>query len=273
MNEIRSMRQETIRSNPVLIAEGYGEARVSIDKSATTDRFIVALDGVDKAALKQKHADEFESMRLALSLEGKAPANFVQVADQVYFRHPSGRDVYSFSVSMNGRVYLSKSLSTEGVTDIQSRFLALQVDKSLSAVKRLSSRMTEHERDPLRAFLFGWSALEILIAKCFSRYEQQFMSPLADGPQTVLRGKFLFRVRDVMKDKYRLSDKFHCVSSILFAHSSEDDVRADVEQFQKIKKMRDTMLHGEEYDENGLPIEELASLLQKYTTAYLDAKP
>jgi hypothetical protein len=170
---------------------------------------------------------------------------------------------------MAARANVSTGLSVEGAHRVSSRFLAVQAAPKLTSIKRLYSQMAEYENDPLKAFLFGWSALEILIAKTFSDYEESFVAPLREGPQTRLRGRFLGRVREVMKDKYRLLDKFACVSAVLFADAPELDVHDDAERFGRIKKIRDKILHGEAFTESDLSVNELAALLRKYVIAYL----
>jgi hypothetical protein len=269
IKEIRFARQRAGGTDTVLIAEGYGKAPVAMKHSANKNGYVVVLDGVDMTAVKNAHAEELESMKFALGFEGNSPANFAKIAEGIYLTDPDGRTVYSLNFSLTAHATVSTGLSAEGIRNISSRFLAIQKAPALSSIKRLYSRMAEHESDPLKGFLFGWSALEILIAKSFSSYEQDFMSPLLEGPQVGLREKFLRRVREVMKDKYRLSDKFNCASSVLFAEVSEVDVHADADRFERIKRVRDRILHGDDFSDRELPVGELAALLRKYVIAYL----
>jgi hypothetical protein len=270
--EIRLARQKASGS-PILIAEGYGTALVSMERSANKDGYIVVLDGVNKAPIINDHAEELESMKLALGFERESPSNFSKLAEGVYFTDSVGQTVFSLTFSLSANLHLSTELSSEGARNISSRFVALQSTPALNSIKRLYSRMAEHESDPLKAFLFGWSALEILIAKSFSKYEEDFLSPLLEGPQAALRGRFLSRVRAVMSDKYRLSDKFNCVSSVLFANADEIHVNADAERFDRIKKVRDKIMHGDDFNPGDLPVKELAALLRKYVIAYLSMNP
>jgi hypothetical protein len=130
--------------------------------------------------------------------------------------------------------------------------------------------MAENEDEPLKAFLFGWSALEILVSKMFIAFEEEFMSPLLGGAQARLRERFLRRVREVMKAKYRLVEKFTCVTVALFPDAADADVAGYLEQFERLKRMRDKLLHGEDVPEKMLPIHELSGLLRRYVLAYLD---
>lgn len=268
LEEIRSARQKN-GWDTVLIAEGYGQAIVSTAASTKTDDFTVILDGIDKSSIKKVHSEELESMALALGFEADIPSSFVKIAEGIYFTDSEGGTAYSLSFLLSGRASASIGLSKDRLANISSQFRQIQSSSTLRSVRRLYFRMAEYENDPLRAFLFGWSALEILISKTFSEYEQEFMAPLRAGPQSGLRDEFLQRVRDVMLGRYRLLDKFNCVSAVLLADSPEQEVLADADRFESIKKMRDRVLHGEAFNERELPVSMLAALLRKYVVAYL----
>ncbi|AOV17634.1 hypothetical protein BJI67_11700 [Acidihalobacter aeolianus] len=123
--------------------------------------------------------------------------------------------------------------------------------------------------DQLKTFLSGWAALEILIAKAFKRYEQEFLSPFTQIGQESMRERFLARIKDVMKDKYRLSDKFVAVSAVLFRDASREDFQRDYQTFRDLKERRDSISHGDPFEENSLPIQQVDALLRKYCLAYI----
>lgn len=108
-----------------------------------------------------------------------------------------------------------------------------------------------------------------MIAKTFKTYEDTFLSPLANAEQQGLREKFLSRVKNVMKDKYRLTEKFAAVGAVLFPNARENINQNDFEQFTKLKKLRDSIFHGDEFSERDLPVYELAALLRKYILAHV----
>ena len=107
----------------------------------------------------------------------------------------------------------------------------------LDSVERLFSQMTDRGADRLKIFLSGWTALEILIAKSFKAYESEFLLPFTNAEQPSLRERFLGRVKDVMKDKYRLADKFIAVTAVLFPSMSTEDVSKLYDEFEKLKKL------------------------------------
>jgi hypothetical protein len=269
IDKIRSARRTKDSKSTVLVAYGYGEAPVSLAHSGEKNGYVFVLEGADKESIRRAHKDELESMKLALGFEGTSLSSFVKIADGVHFKDSDKRTVYSIEFSLSGHANVSTGLSSDAITRISSRFSQINASPSLASVKRLYSQMAEYERDPLKAFLFGWSALEILISKAFSEYEAKFVSPLLDGPQKELRSRFLERTREVMSGKYRLMDKFVCVSAVLFPNATSEQALDRSESFGRIKETRDKMLHGREVVENELPVSGITNLLREYVIAYL----
>ena len=76
-------------------------------------------------------------------------------------------------------------------------------------------------------------------------------------------------IRGVMKDKYRLADKFGIVAMQLSAIDADKDVIA----FREAKKVRDELFHGSNIDENTLPVASVRSLLVKYLQLHLGEHP
>ena len=70
---------------------------------------------------------------------------------------------------------------------------------------------------------------------------------------------FLERIKDVMKDKYRLTDKFSLVASFL-----SNEITDDINLFKRLKNIRDNISHGKEFDEETLPVEDARKLVSKY---------
>src|SRR5262249_13040870 len=64
LDEIRAERQK-LAGQTALVAYGYGRAFVSLAESRERPDYIVFLDGVDTAAIKESHRDEIESMKVA----------------------------------------------------------------------------------------------------------------------------------------------------------------------------------------------------------------
>jgi hypothetical protein len=268
IEEIKAERKKKIGGQAVLLFEAQGEIDATLKEPLREhETFIVTIDAVEKRRVRQIYQAEIEAMKMAVAFESDAPSRFADLTDGTYLITEAGKIVYSISFSMSGEASVSTSLSDEAVKRISARYAVLNKADDLDSVERLFSQMAEYEADRLKAFLSGWAAFEILIAKSFKSYEQAFLSPFTKAEQPTLRERFLVRIKDVMKDKYRLTDKFIAVTAVLFPGAADDDGRQDYEKFCKLNDLRDSIFHGERFSEKELPVHELAALLRKYVLA------
>jgi hypothetical protein len=113
----------------------------------------------------------------------------------------------------------------------------------------------------------AWNAMEIFVNATFkSTYEVQWSQIIEKGA-SVSAKPVVERIAEVMKDKYRLADKFLIIASIL------DPVRAatDEKEFRRLKKVRDGLLHVLDMPTEPLPTEAAQSLLLKFMGLHLRA--
>jgi hypothetical protein len=268
VEQIKSKRRKRIGSHAVLVYEASGEIDASVqDPSHELEDFIVTFDAIDKQELIRRHLPEIDSMMSAVALESKTPSKFEKLAEGLYLTNAERKIIYSINFSMSGEASVSTGMTPVGANRISERFSLLQRANEMKQVQRLFTQMADMENDRLKAFLSGWAALEILIAKLFKAYEEEFLSPLTNAGQPTLRERFLQRLKGVMKDKYRLTDKFLVVTSVLFPNASDSEVKEDYEQFSTLKNLRDKIFHGSEFSERDLPVHNLATLLRKYILA------
>lgn len=268
IEEIKAERKNKIGGQAVLVFEAQGDIDATLKEPLREHgTFIVTFDAVEKRRVRQIHQADIEAMKVAVAFESDTPSRFADLADGTYLLTEAGKIVYSISFSMSGEASVSTSLSDEAAKRISARYAALNGADDLASVERLFSQMADYGTDRLKAFLSGWAALEILIAKSFKSYEQAFLSPFTKGEQPTLRKRFLGRIKGVMKDKYRLTDKFIAVTAVLFPGAANDDVQQDYQKFCKLKDLRDSIFHGEPFSEKDLPVHELAALLRKYVLA------
>ena len=267
LEEIKAQRKKKRGEQAVLLFEAEGEIEATLNEPLEEyDTFILTFDAVDGRRVRQIHQPDIEAMKLAVAFESDTPSRFAYLADGTYLLTDTGKILYSISFEMSAEGSVSTSLSDEAAKRISALYASLNGTKELESVERLFSQMAEYGTDRLKVFLSGWAALEILIAKSFKSYEEAFLSPFTKAQQSTLRERFLGRIKDVMKDKYRLTDKFIAVAAVLFP---ENDVQQDYERFCKLKKLRDSILHGEPFSEKELPVYELAALLRKYVLAHI----
>lgn len=268
----RTARKQKIGAQAVLVFEAFGEAEASLkDPCRELEGFIVTFDAVDKQAIKRVHQRDVEAMKLALAFESEMPSRFSLLSEGMYLTEDSGRIVYSFTPTVSAAtISVSTGLTPDRASRISARYQRLQQVGDMETLQRLFTQMADTEADPLKAFLAGWAALEIFVAKSFKTYEERFLSPLKNAGQSTLRERFFQRVREVMKDKYRLTDKFVVVAAVLFPDEADHVVLHDFETFRQLKELRDSIYHGEEFSEKNLPVYELAAVLRRYVVAHVE---
>src|SRR5205807_4350030 len=111
----------------------------------------------------------------------------------------------------------------------------------------------------------AWAALEMFVNGLFSdHYNEEWLSKLEMGTPSSAQRCFE-HLRSVMKDKYRLADKFLIISSLLDEMASE----ADTEKFRVINKVRNKIHTGEITDIH-LSVEDVQGLLRRYIRLHVD---
>ncbi len=268
VEEIKAERNKKVGVQPVLVFQAQGEIEAKIGEPFNEqEKFIVSFDSLDKSKVKSLHQKDLEAMKLAVGFESESPSYFAYLADGVYLLNSADKPVYSFAFSMSAEATVSRNLTEEAVANIAGRYAALKRDNSFDSVERHFSQMAEVGADRLKAFLSGWAALEIFIAKSFKSYEHSFLYPFTKAEQSTLRERFLERIKGVMQDKYRLTDKFIAVTAVLFPEINEEEAEKNYNDFCTLKSLRDSILHGESFSEKDLPVHEIAALLRKYVVA------
>src|SRR6185437_6548049 len=268
LEEIKAERKKKVGAQAVLLFQAHGEIEASVKEPLREhDTFIITFDAVEKDRVRQLHQTAIEAMKVAVAFESAAPSRFAYLSDGTYLLNHAGKPIYSISFSMSAEGSVSTPLSNEAAARIGARYVALNQENDLDSVERLFSQMADYGTDQLKAFLSGGAALEILIAKSFKSYEYAFLSPFTNADQPTLRERFLARIKCVMKDKYRLTDKFIAVTAVLFPSIEDAEAEKKYAEFCKLKELRDSIFHGEPFSEKDLPVHEMAALLRQYVLA------
>jgi hypothetical protein len=63
------------------------------------------------------------------------------------------------------------------------------------------------------------------------------------------------------------------VAAVLFPAVPDIELEKDYETFCRLKKVRDSISHGEEFSEKNLPVHDVATLLKKYVIAHIEPRP
>jgi len=269
VNSIKEERAKKYASGPFVVFSLGGETEVDLSKpTKDVGQFVIAFDAVDKERIKESY-NEFINQHLT-SLFLVAERDFrVNKVFEGFHLEKDGKVFYSYAFSGSATVTVSNPLTDEIAKKLDDYFVTLNKNAGFDDICRLLVRASSEQSDKLRSFIFAWTALEIFFNKTFRLYEQKFLEKHTIDSLPVLAQHFFKRLRDVMKGKYSLRDKFIVIVSML-----SDDAEDDLQQFVNAKKFRDKLLHGEDIEENELPINDVIRLVRKYLTLHLiESKP
>ncbi len=236
-----------------------------------TKEFAVCFDAVDKEAVRSKFRPFVDATLTAcgLSLAPQADRQVEKIGEIVYLDDAENRKpIYSFTVSSGGaRVSQSTPMTEDEISAAGPRVSALMADEAMARPVSLLQLSFDQRTDALQAFIAAWSALEIFVNANFKAiYEGRWFSVMESGAPGAATPVFE-RFRDVMRDKYRLADKFLIIAAVL----DPEDATVDDQEFRRLKKSRDDLLHAFKTPTQ-LPTDAVQKLLLKYMKSHLDRR-
>jgi hypothetical protein len=263
----RESRKKQVGNSVILFVECLGDIDASIhDPISEQGDYLVCFDAVDKSTVREKHQHNVDAVKFALALESDSFCKFRTIADGLYLLNGDGKKVYSYTFSGGAAdIFFSHALTPQAHDGLVSSYESVVVNSDTDRTIRLFSLMSDHKADKFRTFLFGWTALEVFVNKTFQLYHERFVNQLSGEAPTSLSAQYFERIKDVMKDKFTLADKFLVISSVLVRDGSAE---SDLDLFTQLKKLRNNLLHGKPIDEQVLPLDTVARLLRKYVAAH-----
>lgn len=267
---IQQTRRQKTAGSAVLLFKGAGSVEFCLSGNAREqDGYLLTFDAFDKDVIREKYVHQHRTMQLALALESTSRVRFEQVTTGIYCTDSAGRTLYSMTFS-GGRLDATGSspISDGQLKSIAQRFPVLNADTNLASTARLFSDMAIYGKEPFRAFLSGWNAIEILVNKSFKEYENRFFNSLNMALQPEMAALFLAQVRKTLEGKHNLVSRFALVSAVLLPEQDASGAETDLLTFKSIKTKRDEISHGNAFDEYSLPVHDLHNLLMKYLAAY-----
>ncbi len=268
VEEIKSSRKKQFGGNPFLVVIGESEVTLfNPSHEREAGDFIVCFDGINKDTIRDKYNKAITAIITSLTSEVDNVIGIKKVADSVVLFQEGGKPVYSYSPSVGAaKAYVSTKLTMERIEAIGKLYRLFAADTTLQRVQRLLKSSLENEEDLLRSFLAAWSAFEILVNKIFSTYENKFFNAILEGEYPEVRKKYLERIRDVMKGKYRLADKFAAIGFQLSPDTADEDLKT----VRQVKAIRDELSHGGSVDEANLPVNPIRDLASKYLRLHIE---
>lgn len=249
----------------VIIIKGDAELKINKKLHKATDQFSICFDAINKESIFKLHKEKVHAIVTSLSMSTSPEYHAEKESSGVYFIDENDKPLYSFKMQAgSARAIVSEAINDEIESEISKMIDLSTNDQQLKTPFRLFTQSLENPQDKLRSFTSAWSALEIFTNKVFSSYEDKFIAEIADDHNSHGVNQFLMRIKDVMKDKYRLMDKFSLIASLL-----SDEIEADIDLFKKMKSLRDDISHGKEFDEEALPVEDARKLAAKYLKRHM----
>jgi hypothetical protein len=243
----------------IFIADGETEPDFSRPNKETDD-YIIGFDVINKDNITATYKNQINATIAALCLASERTSIQVKrLRSDVYLINEYNKPFYSMVFSASGEMYSSMPVTTEIINQAQSH-LKKSSKKALSKVHRHLTQAISRENDELRRFMFGWAGLETLVKAVFSPYEQLFVQSLLGANPESPTHRYFKRIREVMKGKYNIADQFIIIAACI----GNELVEADIEEFIRIKKVRDALFHDTTAAEKGLPSFEVVELLKKY---------
>lgn len=222
---------------------------------------------LDKEAIRERHKPAIAGVLTTLSLRPDIYPNVRKITDAVYLVADGEKTIHVSTLSSSATGHAARAVLDDDVRFVAEHAARLVEDPELTRVTRLLTQSLGQHADNLRAFLFAWTALEIFVNKAFKVYEQRWLSRFTGSNSPALSGQFFERVQEVLRDKYRLADKFLVTASLL----SPDTAEADIAAFKTLKVTRDKLTHGEFVRDEDLPTDRVQDLLRLYLRLHLEA--
>lgn len=269
IERIQEHRKKELEGSEALIFIAEGEAHVDFSgTNRETDDYVLGFDIIDKDALVSAYRDQINAALAALCLATeRVPIQVKKLRGNVYLINELGKPVYSISGSASGEGYSSIQTTAEIIKEAKGQ-IKLIGKRALTKVYKLLTQAISRDNDELRRFMFGWAALETLIKNVFSEYEKLFVQSLLASDPATQAHRYFTRIREVMKGKYNIADQFVVVAACI----GNGAVETDIQEFIRIKKVRDALFHDTSGADKGLPTTATVELLKKYLRLHIKHK-
>jgi len=263
LEKIRESRKSQFGTGPYLIFVRGGEIEDFSSAKLVKDfgDFLVYQGGPPREILRQSSSPYVRAAIGAMTITMGDVHGIKTVSDTVVFFGSDGKPLYCYTGSATADASVIRSISEEKLDSVEEWYRVISGEPPYERVVRLLVASLQSEGDALRSFLYAWTALEILINNMFSQYENRFFEELSKDRNPDAYHQCLARIRKVMnKGKYGLADKFALIAAVLSPASADEDLS----RFEPAKKKRDALMHGQDFNEDTLPISVIHELVRKY---------
>ena len=202
------------------------------------------------------------------------------VIDFAKYWDENGKRVFLYElIGGRARVYTSPPATLQQLDRVAKLYHRLCGDAEMKTVARLIRSSFQHDGDDvLRAFLSTWFSFEVFVNKMFRIYKPKPKpsTNLPEGGHPLSRNSLVFRsfltlrlrcdafVNKMLRIYEPKGTTFADRFSVITDQLASGAINEDWTIASGAKKVRDRLLHGEEVDEDSLPIERLREIVLKY---------
>jgi hypothetical protein len=264
LKEITDRRAREGKNRVLLFIESRAEVDLDLSQPhKEAHGMVVGFDLTDRDTMVRQHQQNRRMIIASLTLAAGCEIDTHKLSEGLYCHDDTGKRYLSYTMTP-GNIRAVLSTPPEKLSTIVDYLQRCEERKDLARIVRLAADAAAAS-DRFRVWQSAWTALESLITTRFGRYEQLFLEELRGQRTDAATAHYFSRVADVMGERYRLLDKFAIIASRLFPQQ----VDADVEDFKKLKKQRDSVMHGAELNDAVLRAEAVRELLRRYLDADL----
>jgi hypothetical protein len=261
-------RRRTAGTAPYLVVVVTLDAEVSLQKSPEDlTEFSIYVDAIDKEVVRAKARPFVDDVVATTIVASESDPRFDRLSESTYLITPDDRVLYSLAFSAEGALVSIRAITQDLERKVSKYMLASRAGggSDLSSVFGLLRAAVDGGAEPLRSFVAAWSALEIFTNKLFKMYERIWFDLLVrDRPSAEIA--HLSRIREVMKGKHSLTDKFTVIAFVLDTEGAVTDIPV----FNELKNVRDRLLHRGAQETGNLPAPQVVSLIRRYLRLHLE---
>jgi len=243
-------------------AEGELLEPVSLNNARRFGNIGFGFDVINAEQYQAVHAKTIHSAATSLSLAladttGSPDAQFI--GDIIYLKGKDGIVIYCKSIEFGPvGLVVTKIVNSDIISNCNYYLPNLLKDNKMENSVRLFIKSQRKSNDNLRAFIFAWSALELLVYRLEKVNRDVWTKMLNDDFDSL--PAWDKDLTDVCSEDYRLRDRFFAVACVLNLNSAEKDS----ERFCNANKIRNGFYHTGKYIEKDLPTGEAQSLFREY---------
>jgi hypothetical protein len=276
----KARRKDKLKSNLYLVVRFLGETNANPDRTQIyeSSEFVAYVDLANRDEVSRTHHAQLQIILCALAIEIEVAPILDKITQGLYFIDELGRTSFSLTLSGTMRGTVTSPFSREHLNRISQRSSSLIGLTDLSIVFEFNVLMLQHqETDPLRAFLFGWLALEVFIKRSFKSYWKEYSratEQMKDEIRYYLSNHSLSEELDKLEKRKKGSVGVNTSFVVIAGVIADSNWQEDADTLRSLNKIRNERLHGDVVvSESALPNGKLKYLLAKYLDLHSQFRP